>query len=722
MTTSIDHQQLADRRRQLDKLGNILRTLAISLPEEERQVEKWGATVNELRRLTEEFSLPITIVGPVKSGKSTLINAIIGAAILPMGAGITTTFLTAVRHGDQLEYRLELLPFDQADALFKNSCYCLFTAELEKAAISLASEADRRQIADLLAAFARTGSLTRQGSFNEHYRLLQNLLAGYDQVAPLYDRQQLSCAFDRDQADEFRRFITDEALSTYLEQAKISYPFTILPPYVVLQDCQGLDTPSPGQQAITIHQLASSPVLVYVISSRMGLRQADYLLLEHLRELGLAERLLFVFNCDLLEHDDAADLERLLARCRRELAELGFTQPSFPVSALYHLYGRLRENRPLNRAEEQRWQLWQHDREKLAISEAAMTGFLDRLRQLGEEGADQALLHHLSGRMRHMVNRALSLLGSRRRQLQSLQRQTATTVSDFSASREKLQQVEQQINSSLQTIAGQLEKKYFRRLESWFNQPDPAGIRPQLEAVIRDYEAPDDLLPEKSRNPLLPVKVLEHHFARTVQPRLMEKLEIGSRQLWDELERQLQADFTTECEPLFFLLQKATAQEITAEERLNLPAPINWAARLPAFSFSTPVSERFAPVSKFTLLGQIVVDKLKRLRQRQSWPESIVARLRQKTAVELKSRLLDYQEQLKFRFLRPYLEEYQQLLNEFFRDFLHYSCLELGDRQNSLEEENQQRQELLRVLDSLENELRQLREELPGGRPETGSR
>ncbi len=712
MTLTVASEQMPELRRHLAALGTILRTMAVSIPEEERQVEKWGATVNELRHLSQEFSLPITIIGPVKSGKSTLINALVGAPLLPMGAGITTTFLTAVRHGEETGCRLDFIPFDQVEALFRNSCYRLFTAELEKTDISLADDQDRKLIAGLLATFARTEALTRQGSFNEHYRLLQNLLAGYPRVAPVYDRQELSRSFSREQADEFTRFITDEALSTYLEQATITYPFTILPPYVVLQDCQGLDTPSPGQQAITIHQLASSPVLVYVISSRMGLRQADYYLLEHLRELGLAARLLFVFNCDLMEHDNAADLERLLARCRRELEEMGFSQPCFPLSALYHLYTRRRESHSLNQVEEQRWQLWQHDQEKLAIATAAMTDFLDRLRQISEQEAAQALLHHINGRMRHIINRAVALLGRRRQLLQRQQHQTGSTVSDFAASREKLRQLEEQVKNTLQTITAEMEKKYFRQIETWFNQPAPDGIRPQLEALIHDYQAPEDLVPEKSRNPLLPVKVLENHFRQTVLPRLQEKLEIARSQFWQELEKDINRDFTDRSTPLFFLLQKAMSTEMAAEETPHLPAPINWAARLPSFSFSTPISERFAPVSRFSLLGRILADKLKRLRQKSSWQESILTPLRRQTSLELRGRLLDYQEQLKFIFLRPYLEEYRRLLEDFFTDFLHFSSLEMGERQNTLAEELQQRQELLQVVDSLEGELLQLEEHL----------
>ncbi|RLB57730.1 MAG: hypothetical protein DRG80_07825, partial [Deltaproteobacteria bacterium] len=272
MTSTPDPAQLSSLHARLETMNNIVRGLRITIPEEQSKLDKWLATIHELLRFSDQFSLPVTVIGPVKSGKSTLLNTLLGQNILPMGAGITTTFVTAIHHGNDLHDEISLIPPDQADNLFQKSCHFLFASELGESEVSLFEPDDRQRIKQLLEDFSQKTTLTRHGSFDRDYQLLKNFLTGYGSLADYYQREQLNLSFSQEQLEQFRGFITNEPVSTFLEQATVFFPFTILPKYVVMQDCQGLDTPSPGQQALAIQQLATSPILIYVISSRMGLR------------------------------------------------------------------------------------------------------------------------------------------------------------------------------------------------------------------------------------------------------------------------------------------------------------------------------------------------------------------------------------------------------------------------------------------------------------------
>jgi len=144
----------------------------------------------------------------------------------------------------------------------------------------------------------------------------------------------------------------------------------------------------------------------------------------------------------------------------------------------------------------------------------------------------------------------------------------------------------------------------------------------------------------------------------------------------------------------------------------NLPSPINWESKLPAFSFANPLEERFSSVSKFALIGKLLSEKLKSLRKKRSWQETISSQLKQKARDELRGRLLDYQERLKFLFLRPYLQHYESLVNDYLTDFIQVSTLEISHQQHGLHDQEQEQEELLGVLDSQKNELEQLMKNL----------
>ena len=714
-----DQEQLSSLYTHLETINSIIRSLRVTIPEESQQLDKWLATIHELLLLSAQFSLPITVIGPVKSGKSTLLNTLVGQNILPMGAGITTTFVTAIHHGNDVHGEISLIPPDQADSLFQNSCHFLFAGNLEGKEVSLFIHDDRRQIKQLLEDFAQKTSLTRYGSFDKDYQLLKNLLTGYDSLAAYYQKEELKLSFSQEQLDQFRGFITSEPVSTFLEQATVFFPFTNLPTYVVMQDCQGLDTPSPWQQALAIQQLATSPILIYVISSRMGLRQADYHLLEHLHDLGLASKLLFVLNYDLAEHPSKEKMDEILDRSRQELAELGFEQPCYAFSALYHLYDQLRKQGPLDKSEKHRWLLWQEEPEKLELSAINWKSFTTQLQELTGKQATEAWLQHLNSRIMHIASRGHALITARKKIFSSNQEKIHSSVHSYEEHKEILRQLEEQLDSTISSFTSQCEQEYFRKIESWFNQTGEDAIQPALYHIIDNYQLPDDLLPAKNRNPLLPLKLLERHFKQVVHPQIEEKLEISIRQFWHNLEKEIQSLYTSQGTSLFFLLEKATGNQVDDLERHNLPAPISWDRKLPKFSFSNPLAERFSAVSKFSLIGKLISDKLRQLRKRRSWRATISSQLQRQARDELSGRLLDYRERFKFLFLRPYLEEYKRLITDYLADFIHINTLEISQQQDGLHNQGQQQEELFKVLKNQENELEQLLKGLNNFSPTT---
>ena len=99
-----------------------------------------------------------------------------------------------------------------------------------------------------------------------------------------------------------RDLVTREATAVYLKDVLLTIPFPWPARGVELGDCQGSDSPFPQHLAQVLAYLIKSDLALYVVSSRVGLRQADFQFLAELKRMGLMPHILVLLNLDLGEH------------------------------------------------------------------------------------------------------------------------------------------------------------------------------------------------------------------------------------------------------------------------------------------------------------------------------------------------------------------------------------------------------------------------------------
>ena len=73
----------------------------------------WREQLVQVGASLEDPLLRIAVVGTVKSGKSTLVNALVGEDLLKRGAGIITAFITRLISHSQAEGWVEFKPWSQ---------------------------------------------------------------------------------------------------------------------------------------------------------------------------------------------------------------------------------------------------------------------------------------------------------------------------------------------------------------------------------------------------------------------------------------------------------------------------------------------------------------------------------------------------------------------------------------------------------------------------------
>jgi len=227
--------------------------------------------------------------------------------------------------------------------------------------------------------------------------LLIEYLKGYERAKVFVSFERETTLLKSEEFDKQKEFVSDESLAVYLRDVSL----TLKAPNgfgenLEIADCQGSDSPNPLHLAMIQDYLIQTHLIIYALSSRTGLRQADIKFLTLMKKMGLAKNIIFVFNCDFTEHENLSDLKQLLARTKNELNMVVESSRVFAFSALYNLFGKLdsQDSGPqeLSRKDRLRLEQWFEETDMVAFSDQETTRFLDDVIQKVSVGQFNLLL------------------------------------------------------------------------------------------------------------------------------------------------------------------------------------------------------------------------------------------------------------------------------------------------------------------------------------------
>ena len=293
------------------------------------------------------------VLGTIKSGKSTLINALLGREVMTRGAGVKTFNQIHSSHGEALAAEVQLWPssvlegrlaFDfrmlGAPLEVPENVYgadALASLEAAREAFEAESEADGR-LANLEAGSA-------YGLLNHALMRLRLTLAG---LAALQRRnfhpmpgEAPRLSFEEAGFSEFLSWTDEASLAPLIAHLSLRVPFPEgLPRRLSLIDCQGSDSLNPLDAADVQAIGQRADTVLYVVQSRLGLREGDRVLLRQLAAQGLADRLLAVLNVEAFEPLEAEAFRTLCTQVEGDLEGcLRQPIPLFAVDALRGLEG-----------------------------------------------------------------------------------------------------------------------------------------------------------------------------------------------------------------------------------------------------------------------------------------------------------------------------------------------------------------------------------------------
>jgi len=677
-----------------ETLGTLTEELSPLFREDSAQVHLWRRSLEAVSESLQDQTLRIAVVGPVKSGKSTFINALQGRDLLRRGAGIITAFITRIRAGSEEKGWIEIKSWEEINGEINEalSVVGLTKGSEGVAQVDLRRKEDRDRIQQLIKELKQE-TVVGGETFDPNVVLINAYLSGYDRLSEYVKDKPVLLEFKGDELIRHQAFVSQESQAVYLRDMELQIPISWLGEMVEIGDCQGSDSPNPLHFALLQEYLLSSHYIIYLISSRVGLRQADLKLIEAIRILRMLPQTLFVVNADFDEHGEVAELQHLQERVREELGLLVPEAKIYSFSALFHLLEAEESLNRLSSKEARRLEGWYEEEEMVEISRRDYENFRNDLKNLVNNERNKVLyggvlshLQRVSRSMKYAVNTRQGLLSKDQEELRVL-------AEDIKM---RQQSVAAALNTVEHTLAGlqdSLKQKMGKAVDSYFDTKYGPIINDTMQ-LIENYQAKNfkrmrlaesrkllanlyffyqDFRQMLSRHIIDKVNLRIIDFAKNEEENIEKKLMGAAAGYWDLVGQALGQYQKT-------LADRGLPLSLATPERL--PKPNRPTLKPPPFSAFIQGSEslgRGSLLMRFSLkrLGSLFSGLKNRVLRRnktgaeESGEEAFreaVDLLKKEARNELLTYFKDYRQNFKYAYLFSYTEQYAQALLQIFQD------------------------------------------------------
>lgn len=323
----------------LEKLASLF-DMPRSLPGmDANSFREWQTVCDTIGNQLSQELIRVAVVGSIKSGKSTFINSLLAGDYLKRGAGVVTSIVTRVRHGSALKATLFFKSWDQVNRDIDDALVLLPDLHLDDGndRFDIRRKADRQALAEALGSLGADQLITHD-TRNANGVVLSSYLQGYERVKDTIGSEPETVVYDGKRFDAHRAFSGDDALAVYLTDIEIEINAPNVGEQIEIADCQGSDSSNPLHLAMIQDYLNVTHLIIYVISSRTGLRRADIRFLSMIKKMGISDNIMFVINFDFNEH---AAVDEFGALVEKTVAELAMIKPApqvFTLSALFKLF------------------------------------------------------------------------------------------------------------------------------------------------------------------------------------------------------------------------------------------------------------------------------------------------------------------------------------------------------------------------------------------------
>lgn len=695
-------------------------------------VEQWISVCNNCRQRLDDDLLRMAVVGTIKSGKSTFINALFSGDYLKRGAGVITSIVTRVRRADRLEAVLYFKSWDEINEEIRQSL-AMFPSTFRRSStepFDICRESDRRDLKQALATLEPSDLLSRD-TRSVNSVLLSSYLEGYDKTSAIVSDKTEVLRYTGERFYQHQEFAGNQDLAVFLKDIELFIDSGDLGRNIEIADCQGSDSPNPLHLSMIQDYLHTSDLIVYLISSRTGIRQADIKFMSMIKQMGAMDNVLFVVNTDLNEHENLADLKRVVEGIRKDLALMTASPAVYIFSGLYALFSAMPED--LQEKENARLGLWREYTDLVDFSEKERLCFDADFKHLITVNRYQVFLKNQLQRLSATAEDFYQWLAFNRRILSADADGAGELIKQIKQQQKKAEKISFMINRTFEGACQQLKKEMKVRADKFFDNRH-GQLAPPVVEFIRSYNIAADTykqtLAEKGFSETLLIvfqdfrERLDLFMAEQINPRLFG--------FAGENEQYILEYFESICRPY-----ETMTREVTAGFRVNgtdadmdaaaesIPVSIagvkkNYGIQLPEAS-ATLSYTRGIKTEAFMKLGFFrAVQGVKKMIRRGDADGSAdfaalrggVAKMKRETEATVVFHFKNYRENIKFQYLFRLIDEVAAEMNQWLVDRFKAFATDLGRIREMTNRGQDEKQQSLDTMEEIISQLQQVREKI----------
>ncbi len=695
--------------------------------------DEWEKMSGSIEAQVDEGILRIAVVGAIKSGKSTFVNAFLGGDYLKRGAGVVTSIVTKTRRGPALKAILDFKTWDDVNADMRQAMVFLpaFDRSSGEGRFDIRREGDRKGLERALKALG-SENIILQEILDPNSMLLMAYLKGYEHVKSIISPDAGTRSFDGSEFVRHKDFVGDDSLAIYLRNLELRIPSREeLYDNIEIADCQGSDSPNPLHLSMTQEYLLRTHLIIYLLSSRTGVRQADIKFLSMIRKMGLMENIFFVINCDFNEHETIAGLKALVRRIEEEISVIKPDPTIFTISTLFNLLGQMED---VSRKDRAKLEQWRGEKEFAEFSDQESERFESAFREKLTRDRFTLLLQNplerFAGMMASLNDWAMvsndilardskeagnvfKKMENARRQMKQLKPVIKDTMDG--ASRKTKNEIGKEVDGFLDIRYGAVIKdiqRFVRRYEPNYertqNDLEGMGFSTALYMVFQDFKHDLDIFMAETVNPGL------IQFIRREEKKIIKALD-GTCCSYDALIRETLQRYKETVKTLGMPAVEYTPGEIHAinAENLRKRAGLNVPPLISPLRYTARV--RAEAVMRLGFYNFIKIIKKPFRRQIQNKKEvgilalrDGVKRIKQETERSIIFHLGDYKENLKFQYLFRFTDVVSMDLTDKLFDRFRIFTMDISEMAGFIDRDQDNKGKIRAVLRSVEKESRRV--------------
>ena len=693
--------------------------------------DKWEETGRFIHDQMNEDTVKIAVVGAIKSGKSTFVNAFLGGDYLKRGAGVVTSIVTKIRKGPTLRASLFFKTWEEANAEMREAMILFPSLQQysDDRQFDIRREEDRTELEKALNSLSAEKRI-RQGTFDANGVLLTSYLKGYERIRTTLSQGGEIRRFEGSEFDEHKRFVGDDSLAVYLKDLEIQIPgVNTLDDNIEIADCQGSDSPNPLHLAMIQNYLMGTHLILYVLSSRTGVREADIKFLSTIKKMGLMENIYFIVNADLNEHDSLGDLTSLVNRIREEVSVIKPEPRIFTFSALFNLIKHMGES--ASDKDTLRASQWEEEAELSAFSDEETARFLtffgetltrDRFNLLLKNHFERFGLmesglhdwvkinHNILTRDTEGALKAIEEIKDVQAHLYKLILHIGKAI-DAESRKTKLD-VWKTADNFFDIRSGEVVREIRGHINNYpvdyrarENDIDEIGFSETLYMIFKDFKHSLDFFMAEVINPQLV------QFTRYEEEKIEMFLADAAR-TYDSLMKHALHDYEEALDHIGLSSSKSPFDETYSINLETLKKRIKCAVPQLVSSLQYTAKVRTEAIMRLTYYNLIKLVKklLKRNIQNEKGGQILalrdgVQRIKKEMTHSILSSLNNYKENLKMSYLFRLIDEAPKILNEMLLDRFHVFTIDISTMADSLDREHTIKEKAIRELEQIDTAL-----------------